>query len=65
MRLTGIRPGDVVEVDKRGFRFFARVTGSPNGTVPVEPLHAKGGNSYRSATSREVVGHYSRRAGSR
>ncbi len=63
MKLASIRPGDIIEADVRGLRFFARVEDEPNGQVQVEPLTSR--VSYRLLKPRQVVGHYRRSAGSR
>lgn len=52
--LTGLRRGDVVEIDKKGRRFLATVNRVSKEGVEFQPhLPAIG---YRSATAREVVG---------
>ena len=65
MKLAGINPGDIVEVDKRGRRVLARV-GPPDDRLhpggrclPIEPIHR--GISWRHANAREVVAHWARR----
>lgn len=66
MRLAGIKPGDLVEVDKRGARFYARVTvaNAPGlggiSFMPLDPTRC----SYRGASAREVVGIYRKAKGS-
>lgn len=75
MKLSGIAVGDVVEVDKKGRRFFARVdstdVASPLGEergprqLGVSPICREGATiTYRTATAREVVGVYRKAAGS-
>jgi hypothetical protein len=63
----GIAPGDIVEVDRKGRRFHALVTGieqldSGRFELDVRPLDSR--LSYRRATVRQVVTVY-RRAPSR
>ncbi len=63
----GIAPGDIVEVDRKGRRFHALVTGieqldSGRFELDVRPLDSR--ISYRRATVRQVVAVY-RRAPSR
>ncbi len=59
MRLEGIQTGDVVEVDRGGRRFHALVLGPAPGGLALAPLDRR--ISYRSARSREVVGHWVKR----
>ena len=59
MRLAAIRPQDVVRVEKRGRSFMALVLAKGADRLSIEPIGA--GISYRSATAREVVGHWARR----
>jgi hypothetical protein len=62
MVLGTIKVGDVVHVDHKGRRFMALVTDTPTtdktlkGKVAIKPFDAR--ISYRSATSREVIGHW-------
>lgn len=61
----GIAPGDIVEVDKKGRRFHAIVTGIEQGEsgrfdLEVRPINK--GISHRTATVREVVGVWRKRA---
>lgn len=56
MVLTGVKAGDIVLCDVRGFRFYAEVTETKKGSVSVEPIHK--GAGYYSATSRQVVAHW-------
>jgi len=62
MRLTGIRNGDIVEVDVRGHRGVCRVGARMNGALEVEPITR--GFGYRRVSARQVVAHW-RRAGGR
>lgn len=55
MTLEGLRPGDLIRVDKRGDRFYAVFSARlPSGDVEFVPLERN--NSWRRATAREVVG---------
>lgn len=57
MQLSGVREGDIVEIDKKGRYFFAFVEGKDDGILQIQPM--KNANvSYYTATAREVVGHY-------
>ena len=61
VRLAPIQPGDVVEVDKKGRRFLAHVLGRDrDGTLRVEPVCR--GVSWRRASAREVVRHWTKAA---
>lgn len=61
MRRAPIEPGDIVEVDKKGRRFFALVIGiEGTGDVRIEPVCR--GVSWRTATSRELVRHWKKAA---
>lgn len=61
MQLNRIRPDDIVNVDKRGHRFLAVVVGAGRGELAIKPVDRR--VTYRTATAREVVGHWSKRAG--
>ena len=63
MRLEGIRTGDIVEVDLRGRRFHAIVTGSAPGGLQLQPTDRRVG--YYSCRSRDVIAHWARRGASR
>lgn len=54
MTLSSVKVGDVVEVDKKGRRFFARVTLVGESSLTLRPLDNR--ISYRSCTAREVIG---------
>lgn len=62
VRTAAVRPGDIVECDVRGRRFYAVVAGAPTKEkgvgyiVLVEPI-TKGINHFR-VRGREIVGHY-------
>ena len=59
MRLEGINAGDIVEVDRKGRRFHAIVTGLAPGGLALQPTDRRIG--YYSCRSREVVAHWARR----
>ncbi len=59
MRVEGIQTGDIVEVDHKGRRFFAVVTGSAPGGLALRPTDRR--VNHYSARSREVVGHWAKR----
>lgn len=60
MELSRIRERDIVEIDRGGRRFLATVMEKETGMLVVNPL--KGENvSYRTATARQVVGHWQRK----
>lgn len=62
MILANVKAGDIVEVDKKGRRFYALVEGKGARELDVTPLCA--GSTYRHAKALEVVGHWRRsRAG--
>jgi hypothetical protein len=57
VRTRAIQPGDLVLVDKRGYLFYARVLGAGAlGGLSVAPLDRR--LSWRQATAREVVDHW-------
>ena len=62
MRLHGIQPADVVQLSIKGRLLYAIVTSVDAGRVHFQPLCP--GPGWRSASAREVVGHW-RKAGRR
>jgi hypothetical protein len=59
MNLANVREGDIVEINKRGRLFYARVQGKENHGLKLKPITSN--TTYYDATAREVVGHWSRR----
>jgi hypothetical protein len=59
MRLEGIQTGDIVEVDHKGRRFHAVVTGTAPGGLAIQPTDRR--VNHYSCRSREVVGHWAKR----
>jgi hypothetical protein len=59
MRLEGIQTGDIVEVDHKGRRFHAVVTGTAPGGLALQPTDRR--VNYYSCRSREVIGHWAKR----
>ena len=59
MRLEGIQTGDIVEVDYKGRRFHAIVTGPAPGGLALQPTDRR--INHYSCRSREVIGHWARR----
>ena len=60
MRISEIKPDDVVLADKKGRRVFGLVTEVEEDGVRFRPLVPN--TTYRHATAREIVGHW-RKAG--
>ncbi|MTD47130.1 hypothetical protein GKE82_24640 [Conexibacter sp. W3-3-2] len=58
MTTANLRPGDLVEIDRKGRRFLAIIDTIDTGHLTLTPLQR--GISYREATSREVVRAYKR-----
>lgn len=56
MRTRSINPGDVVRINKRGRIFHAHVRGLGQGSLTIEPIER--GISYRQASPREVIDHW-------
>jgi len=72
VNVAGVRTDDIVECDVRGQRFFARVEQPVHKdeswgkrVVTVAPLNGSRSIPTRWATARQIVGHYSKRKGSR
>jgi hypothetical protein len=59
VKLEGIQPGDIVEVDIHGRRFLAHVTGPAPDGLAVLPIE-RGVNRF-TCRSRQVVGHWAKR----
>jgi hypothetical protein len=57
MRITAIKPGDIVRCNKKGRLFHATVTGTgPAGTLRVQPIERN--ISYRHVTAAEIADHW-------
>jgi hypothetical protein len=56
VKLTSMRPLDLIEVNKGGRRVYGKVVEIRDGVVQFEPLCR--GISYRHASAREIVGHW-------
>lgn len=54
MQLQTIQPEDIVEIDRRGFKFLARVKRVDNGTLRLQPVDNR--VTYFHASARQVVG---------
>jgi len=72
MNSTGIKAGDLVRADVRGGRFWARVSAPMREIeglgkrITLEPLEgARGVLPAQWVTSRQVVGHWRERSGSK
>jgi hypothetical protein len=59
MRLDGIHNGDIVEVDLKGRRFHALVTGTAPGGLAIQPTDRR--VNYYSCRSCDVIGHWTKR----
>lgn len=64
MRTQGIKAGDIVRCDVRGQLFYASVLGNDDGTLSLSPLTGTFLPTYN-VKARQVVGHYSKRKGSK
>lgn len=64
MRLRSVKPGDILHVEVNGVRFYATYTGTlhTDGSVSIAPLHPN--ISWQRIKSRDIIGHYAKRAGS-
>lgn len=62
MTLQGIDPGDIVQVDIKGRRFFAIVKDREAGEVRLTPLSP--GITYFTAKPRQIIGLYRKAKGS-
>jgi hypothetical protein len=60
MRTAGIRAGDIVRLNKRGYEFEAYITDRTGHDFRIEPI--RHGISYRTARAREITAHWARRA---
>lgn len=60
MNISGIRPGDLVKIDRKGRIFHAEAVRIEGRTLHIAPLQR--GITFRTATAREVVAHW-RKAG--
>lgn len=56
MTLTSVKEGDIVEVNKKGRVFLARVEAKQKGCVEIRPLH--GNINYFEASAREIITHW-------
>lgn len=64
MRLTAIKPGDIVHCNKKGRLFHAKVIGAgPAGTLRIQPLERN--ISYRHVTASEIADHWSHNVATR
>jgi hypothetical protein len=59
VRLEGIQPGDIVEVDRLGRRFHALVSEGAAGGLGIQPLDRR--ITYRSCRAHEVLAHWAKR----
>lgn len=70
MTTNGIKPGDILHCEVRGYEFYARAIskvtelGVRKG-IEIEPLKPNHNLITRFVTARQIVGHYGKRAGSR
>jgi len=58
MRLEGIHSGDIVEVDHKGRRFHALVTGTAPDGLAIQPTDRR---VNRYSCRSEVIGHWAKR----
>lgn len=59
MKLAGVKAGDIVRCDIKGRQFLATVNAKTARYLSITPVCR--GVTYRSATARETVEHWSRR----
>lgn len=59
MELGSVREGDIVEISKRGRRFYAVVREKESSRLKVRPITS--GITYFDASAREVIEHWKRR----
>ena len=70
MQTGSIKAGDILHLEVRGYPFFARATsramklGTRRG-IAIEPLKDNQNIITQFVTARQIVGHYSKRKGSR
>lgn len=55
MNLTGLKRGDVIAVNRAGFKFMAFVDDADARPLAITPIDRRN-NSYRSCRAREVIG---------
>jgi SOS-response transcriptional repressor LexA len=63
MRTASAKPGDIVRADVKGRRFHAYVVERNGQSMTVQPIESN--ISYRSLTTRQVIGVWGQRAGSK
>ena len=63
VRLAGIRPGDIVQVDRKGRIFHAKVDEVGTQELRFTPIEPR--ITYRTCTAREVIDHWSHHGQSR
>jgi hypothetical protein len=63
MNLASVKPGDIVEIDRKGRRYFARVLAHSRSELEIQPLSAAerglthgSAVAYGTATARTVIG---------
>lgn len=59
MKLASIKPGDIVQIDKKGRRFLAIVDEKVERGLKVKPLDKQ--ITWHDAKSTEVITHWSKR----
>lgn len=63
MNVSGVKEGDIVRVNKKGFVFLAEVRGTEKGALRISPIVHN--ISFLTATSREVEAHWRKSTQSR